>query len=104
MHQLSLPEPVICPRNSALLAQPRRVLLFHFSILTRQAIFTSVADLTTAIEAYIDNWNQGSHPFTWTKTADELLAKARTPRQNKRPYRPLAMMYSDVTVSHAPIL
>jgi transposase len=55
-----------------------------FSILTRQAIrrgiFTSVADLTTAIEAYIDDWNQHSHPFTWTKTADELLAKIRTPK------------------------
>ena len=55
-----------------------------FSILTRQAIrrgiFTSLADLTTAIETYIDNWNQGSHPFTWTKTADKLLAKIRTPK------------------------
>jgi transposase len=55
-----------------------------FSILTRQAIrrgiFTSVADLTTAIEAYIDDCNQHSHPFTWTKTTDELLANIRTPK------------------------
>ena len=50
-----------------------------FSIITRQAIrrgtYTSVADLTAAIEAYIDGWNEQAHPFTWTKTADELLKK-----------------------------
>ena len=53
-----------------------------FSILTRQAIrrgiFTSVADLTAAISAYIDNWNDHPKPFTWTKTADELLTKIQT--------------------------
>jgi hypothetical protein len=42
--------------------------------------FTSLADLTTAIETHIDDWNEHSHPFTWTKTADELLAKIRTPK------------------------
>jgi transposase len=50
-----------------------------FSILTRQAIrrgtFTSVADLTAAIETYIDGWNERATPFTWTKPADELLDK-----------------------------
>ena len=50
-----------------------------FGIITRQAIrrgtFTSVADLTAAIETYIDNWNEQAEPFTWTKTADELLDK-----------------------------
>ena len=50
-----------------------------FSIITRQAIrrgtYTSVADLTDAIETYIDGWNEQAHPFTWTKTADELLEK-----------------------------
>lgn len=53
-----------------------------FSIITRQAIrrgtFTSVADLTTAIENYIDGWNDRATPFTWTKPADELLAKIET--------------------------
>jgi len=38
--------------------------------------FTSVADLTAAIETYIDGWNERAHPFTWTKTADQILAKA----------------------------
>jgi hypothetical protein len=39
-----------------------------FSIITRQAIrrgaFISVADLTTAIDAYIDGWNEQAAPFT----------------------------------------
>ncbi len=51
-----------------------------FGIITRQAIrrgtFTSVKDLIAAIEAFIDGWNERCHPFVWTKTADEILAKA----------------------------
>jgi hypothetical protein len=50
-----------------------------FGIITRQAIrrgtFTSVKDLIAAIGAYIDGWNDRCQPFTWTKTADEILAK-----------------------------
>jgi transposase len=48
-----------------------------FSIITRQAIrrgtYTSVNDLTNAIRRYINAWNERCHPFTWTKTADEIL-------------------------------
>ena len=48
-----------------------------FGIITRQAIrrgtFTSVRDLTDAIRTFIDSWNDRCHPFTWTKTADDLL-------------------------------
>jgi transposase len=51
-----------------------------FGIITRQAIrrgtFRSVKDLITAIETYIDGWNERCQPFTWTKTADQILAKA----------------------------
>jgi hypothetical protein len=35
-----------------------------------------VKDLTAAIGAFIDGWNDQCQPFTWTKTADEILAKA----------------------------
>jgi transposase len=49
-----------------------------FSIITRQAIrrgsFTSVRQLTQAIGAFIDHWNDHPRPFTWTKDADEILA------------------------------
>ena len=48
-----------------------------FGIITRQAIrrgtYTSVKDLIAKIEAFIDGWNDRCQPFTWTKTADELL-------------------------------
>jgi transposase len=51
-----------------------------FGIITRQAIrrgtFTSVKDLITAIETFIDGWNERCQPFVWTKTADEILKKA----------------------------
>ena len=52
-----------------------------FGIITRQAIrrgtFRSVKDLTTAIGAFIDAYNDRCQPFTWTKDADELIAKIR---------------------------
>ena len=52
-----------------------------FSIITRQAIrrgsFTSVRDLIDAIETFTDGWNDRCHPFTWTKTADQLLPHCR---------------------------
>src|SRR6266496_502230 len=52
-----------------------------FGIITRQAIrrgsFTSVDDLEHAIRAYIDAYNMRAEPFTWTKTADELLTKIK---------------------------
>jgi hypothetical protein len=53
-----------------------------FSMAERQAIhrgsYRSVRELTTAIRGYIDGWNDRAHPFTWTKTADAILAKAST--------------------------
>ncbi len=51
-----------------------------FGIITRQAIrrgtFTSVKDLITAIENFIDGWNERCQPFTWTKPADEIVTRA----------------------------
>jgi transposase len=51
-----------------------------FSVLTRQAIrrgsFGSVKELIAMIDTFTANWNSGSTPFVWTKTADEILAKA----------------------------
>jgi transposase len=57
-----------------------------FSIITRQAIrrgtFRSVKELTAAIGAFIDAYNDRCQPFTWTKDADELLAKSDRQRTN----------------------
>jgi hypothetical protein len=36
----------------------------------------SVSDLNRRIRGFIDGWNQRAHPFTWTKTPEEVLAKA----------------------------
>jgi transposase len=52
-----------------------------FGIITRQAIrrgtFTSVKDLIGAIGIFIDAWNERCRPFTWTKSADQILEKAK---------------------------
>lgn len=52
-----------------------------FGIITRQSIrrgtFSSVHVLIKQIRDYIDSWNANAKPFTWTATADEILAKVR---------------------------
>ncbi len=52
-----------------------------FSVITRQAIrrgsFTSVSELTAAIGAFIDSWNDHPRPFAWTKDADKILGKIK---------------------------
>jgi hypothetical protein len=57
-----------------------------FGIITRQAIrrgsFDSVKELVTAIRRFIDGWNDRCHPFTWTKTADEILPHATRQRNS----------------------
>ncbi|GAB2974455.1 hypothetical protein GCM10027184_25310 [Saccharothrix stipae] len=48
-----------------------------FGIITRQAIrrrsFNSVKELAAAIRGFINGWNDRCHPFTWAKTADQIL-------------------------------
>ena len=51
-----------------------------FGIIERQAIhrgsFGSVRDLNAKIRAFVNGWNDRCHPFVWTKTAEQILAKA----------------------------
>ena len=51
-----------------------------FSVLSRQAIrrgsFSSVKELIAMIDTFTASWNEGGTPFTWTRTADDILAKA----------------------------
>jgi hypothetical protein len=42
-----------------------------------QGSFRSVRELTDAIGAFIDAYNDRCQPFTWTKDASHLLAKIR---------------------------
>ena len=39
--------------------------------------FNAVTDLNTKIRTFITGWNKRSRPFVWTKTADQILAKAQ---------------------------
>ncbi|WP_088287946.1 IS630 family transposase [Kineosporia sp. A_224] len=54
-----------------------------FSMAERQALHRgscrSVRGLTTTIRAYLDGWNERAHPFTWTKTADDVLKTVNRP-------------------------
>ncbi len=47
--------------------------------LTR-GVFTSVAELTEAIEHWVAHWNDDPTPFTWHKQATEIIAKVRRGR------------------------
>jgi hypothetical protein len=37
----------------------------------RRGTYTSVKDLIARIGQFIDGWNDGCQPFTWTKPADD---------------------------------
>lgn len=51
-----------------------------FSILTRQHVrrgsYASVADLIAAIDRFVAGYNERAQPFLWTKTPEQVLAKA----------------------------
>lgn len=57
-----------------------------FGIITAQAIrrgtFTSVNALVNRIRDYTITWNLDPKPFTWTATAEEILAKVRAVQTN----------------------
>lgn len=57
-----------------------------FGIITRQSIrrgtFASVKVLITQIRNYIAQWNSNAKPFSWTATADEILAKVQLVQTN----------------------
>ncbi len=72
------------PLQGALHPDPRLLLVeVWFGIVERQAIrrgvFKSVKDLNAKIRAFIDGWQDRAHPFVWTKTAEQILAKANRP-------------------------
>jgi transposase len=46
----------------------------------RRGVFTSVTELTTAIEDYLTAHNDDPHPFVWTAAADAILEKVRRGR------------------------
>src|SRR3990167_9581837 len=55
-----------------------------FSILTRRQVrrgsYGSGSDLISAIQRFIDHYNQHAGAFVWTKTSEQILAKAIKPQ------------------------
>ena len=41
----------------------------------RRGVFTSVAELGSAINEYVDHHNKDPKPFIWTKSARDILQK-----------------------------
>jgi len=46
----------------------------------RRGVFTSVADLTTAITMRAQHWNKNPKPFIWKANADDIITKVRRGR------------------------
>ena len=42
--------------------------------------FTSVAELTDAIDLWVSHWNDDPKPFVWTKTAKKIITKVKRGR------------------------
>jgi transposase len=61
------------PTGSSWVNQVERFFGLITDKLIRRGVHTSVADLETDIRQWIDTWNENPRPFTWTKTADEIL-------------------------------
>lgn len=61
------------PTGSSWLNQVERWFGLLTEQLIRRGVHQSVLDLEREVRAWIDNWNTDPKPFTWTKTADEIL-------------------------------
>ncbi len=62
------------PTGSSWINQVERWFGLLTDKLIRRGVHTSVQALETDIRTWIDTWNRDPRPFTWTKTADEILA------------------------------
>jgi transposase len=61
------------PTGSSWVNQVERFFGLITDKLIRRGIHTSVEALEADIRNWIKNWNDNPRPFTWTKTADEIL-------------------------------
>ncbi|GHJ31536.1 hypothetical protein TPA0910_74260 [Streptomyces hygroscopicus subsp. sporocinereus] len=61
------------PTGSSWINQVERWFGLLTDKLIRRGVHTSVKALEDDIKAWIDSWNENPRPFTWTKTADEIL-------------------------------
>jgi hypothetical protein len=72
--------PRVHPRFTPTSASWMDLVEVWFGIIERQAIrrgsYCGVRELNAKIRALINGWNDRAHPFVWTKSAEEMLAKA----------------------------
>jgi transposase len=61
------------PTGSSWMNQVERWFGLLTDKLIRRGVHTSVPALENDIKAWIATWNESPRPFTWTKTADEIL-------------------------------
>jgi transposase len=61
------------PTGSSWINQVERWFGLLTDKLIRRGVHTSVKSLEQDITGWIDTWNQNPRPFTWTKSADEIL-------------------------------
>ena len=62
------------PTGSSWMNQVERWFGLLTDKLIRRGVHTSVQALENDIKAWIATWNENPRPFTWTKTADEILS------------------------------
>ena len=63
----------VTPTGSSWMNQVERWFGLRTDKLIRRGVHTSVQALENDIRDWIATWNDNSRPFTWTKTADEIL-------------------------------
>jgi transposase len=61
------------PTGSSWINQVERWFGYLTDQMTRRGVHKSVQALEADIRAWIATWNQNPRPFTWTKTAEEIL-------------------------------
>jgi transposase len=66
------------PTGSSWMNQVERWFGLLTDKLIRRGVHTSVQALESDIKAWIATWNDNPRPFTWTKTADEILNSLAT--------------------------
>jgi transposase len=77
------------PTGSSWMNQVERWFGLLTDKLIRRGVHTSVQALENDIKAWITTWNDNPRPFTWTKTADQILASLADYLTKLRPSQPL---------------
>jgi hypothetical protein len=54
----------------------------------RRGSFVSVADLQTAIDSFLEAWNQQPKPFVWTAKVEDIIKKIERARAKLEEIKP----------------